>query len=173
MLFDLTEVLSGENKVIHREVPLELNAVTYQGEEFPVVAKTPVSLTVTHVSKKEVLIEAAADVTVRIPCDRCLADVDRRFHLSISRGFDLQIDEEARRRELDECSFLDGYKLDVDLMVFHEIILNWPMKILCREDCKGICRKCGKNLNEGACDCDMTELDPRMAKILDIFNNSR
>lgn len=173
MLFDLTEVLSGENKVIQREIPLELNAITYQQEEFPIVAKTPVSLTVTHVGKKEVLIEAEAKVTVCIPCDRCLADVDKVFHLNISRGFDLQVEGETRRRELDECSFLDGFQLDVDLMIFNEIILNWPMKVLCREDCRGICRKCGKNLNEGACDCDMTELDPRMAKILDIFNNSR
>ena len=92
MLFDLTEVLSGENKVIQREIPLELNAITYQQEEFPIVAKTPVSLTVTHVGKKEVLIEAEAKVTVRIPCDRCLADVGKVFHLNISRGFDLQVE---------------------------------------------------------------------------------
>ena len=46
------------------------------------------------------------------------------------------------------------------------------MKTLCREDCRGICRKCGRNLNEGDCGCDTVELDPRMAVIAEIFKNS-
>ena len=44
------------------------------------------------------------------------------------------------------------------------------MKVLCRENCKGICNRCGANLNLGSCKCDDAELDPRMSKILDIFN---
>ena len=61
------------------------------------------------------------------------------------------------------------YCLDVDRLIASELMVNLPMKVLCREDCKGICRKCGKNLNEGACGCDDSVPDPRMSVIQDIF----
>ena len=57
--------------------------------------------------------------------------------------------------------------------MYCEILVNWPMKTLCTEACKGICKKCGTNLNHSSCTCDTVELDPRMAKIRDIFNNTK
>ena len=66
--------------------------------------------------------------------------------------------------------YIHGYDLDVDELVYSEILVNWPLRVLCKEDCKGICSICGKNLNHGTCDCDHTDLDPRMAQIRDIFN---
>ena len=65
---------------------------------------------------------------------------------------------------------MTGSNLDVDRLIYDEILVNWPMKVLCREDCKGICRKCGTNLNYKPCSCDRTEPDPRMAAIQDVFN---
>ena len=66
--------------------------------------------------------------------------------------------------------YLIGFELDVDKLVYAEILVNWPMRVLCKDDCKGICKVCGMNLNKGACSCQRTELDPRMAAIQDIFN---
>ena len=65
---------------------------------------------------------------------------------------------------------MEGYHLDIDGLINNEILLNWPMKVLCNESCKGICKVCGKNLNEGDCGCDDLFPDPRMAAIKDIFN---
>ena len=61
--------------------------------------------------------------------------------------------------------------MDTDRLVYDEILIGFPMKVLCREDCRGICAVCGANLNEGECGCDRTVPDPRMAVIRDIFNN--
>ena len=72
---------------------------------------------------------------------------------------------------LEEKDYIDGYNLDVDQLVHDEALLVWPERILCKEDCKGLCTTCGQNLNDGSCDCERTDLDPRMAKILDIFSN--
>ena len=72
--------------------------------------------------------------------------------------------------EMEETDYLIGFELDVDKLVYAEILVNWPMKVLCKEDCKGICKVCGMNLNKGTCDCRRTELDPRMAAIQDIFS---
>ena len=77
---------------------------------------------------------------------------------------------EGRIEDLDETDFVIGYNLDVDKLVYSEILVNWPMKTLCREDCKGICRKWGANLNCKTCSCDSFEPDPRMAAIQDIFH---
>ena len=71
---------------------------------------------------------------------------------------------------MDEQPFLNGYNLDVDQLVCNELLLSLPMKVLCREDCKGICNRCGANLNIETCDCDTRALDPRMSVIQDIFN---
>ena len=108
---------------------------------------------------------------VQIPCDRCLKEVDVDFHLQIEKHVDLDTDTEKPDQELDESNFIDGYNLDVDKLLYNEILIGWPMKILCSEDCKGICNVCGQNLNEGDCDCEDTSLDPRMSVIRDLFKN--
>ena len=68
---------------------------------------------------------------------------------------------------------MDGFHLDVETLVHNEILMNWPMKILCKEDCRGICPVCGQNRNQGDCGCDTFVPDPRMAVIQDIFNKSK
>ena len=74
-------------------------------------------------------------------------------------------------KELDEKNYIDGYNLDVDKLLYNEILIGWPMKVLCSEDCKGICNTCGQNLNKGTCNCEDTSLDPRMSVIRDVFKN--
>ena len=74
------------------------------------------------------------------------------------------------KEQLDENNYIAGYELDVDALIADEMVLQWPMKILCKEDCKGICKVCGTNLNKSTCDCDQTVPDPRMAVFSDIFN---
>ena len=73
--------------------------------------------------------------------------------------------------ELDETNYIDGCSLDVEQLVRNELLVGWPTKVLCSDDCKGICSVCGQNLNEGTCDCEDTSLDPRMSAIRDVFKN--
>ena len=68
---------------------------------------------------------------------------------------------------------MEGYQLNVDSLISNEIFTCWPLKVLCREDCKGLCRVCGKDLNEGECGCDTFVPDPRMAAIMDIFRENK
>ena len=49
-----------------------------------------------------------------------------------------------------------------DEVVISDIILNYPQKYLCKDDCKGLCPECGKNLNEGDCGCNKTQVDSRL-----------
>ena len=172
MLINLTDVLSCEEKVVKRTVETELKSFTADLGSFPLSEEKPLELTLTNLGDDKLLIEGRAEFRTVIPCDRCLADVEVRIPLSISREVDMKQTAEGRIEDLDETDFIIGYNLDTEKLVYGELLVNWPMKTLCREDCKGICRKCGKDLNEGPCGCDTVELDPRMAVIAEIFKNS-
>ena len=88
----------------------------------------------------------------------------------IDRKLDMKQTDKERVENLDENDYLTGMDLDVDRLVYLEVLMSWPLKVLCREDCKGICSRCGKNLNKGFCGCAEEPKDPRMAAISDIFS---
>ena len=62
-------------------------------------------------------------------------------------------------------SVFDGQAIDVDEMVKEQILLAVPTRMLCREDCKGICPECGTDLNVGECKCVKDDIDPRWAAL--------
>jgi len=66
---------------------------------------------------------------------------------------------------LDEHGEIDTDKIDLDEYIRDYAVLAVPMKNLCSEDCKGLCPKCGKNLNEGTCNCSEENIDPRWESI--------
>ena len=75
------------------------------------------------------------------------------------------------RQESDTIIEVPGMKLDVDELVYTEVVLSLPTKHLCKDTCKGLCDMCGKNLNEGDCDCVKTEIDPRLSALADLLKN--
>ena len=172
MLINLTDVFTEEVKSVVREVPLELTEVDFQGERFKILDKSPVKLRLSGSGTGKDLVEADAEVKVAMKCDRCLKDVAKKFDLHISA--EVISPERANEDEAEEQSgFMYGYQLDVDSLISNEIFTCWPLKVLCREDCKGLCRVCGKDLNEGECGCDTFVPDPRMAAIMDIFRENK
>ncbi|HKM04153.1 MAG TPA: DUF177 domain-containing protein [Lachnospiraceae bacterium] len=172
MLVNLTDILSSENLVIHKMIEIELDSIDYLTEKFVLIEKEPLNLTLTNMGSKKVLIEGKIRLVLRMNCDRCLKDVNIVFDLALSRMVVAPGEEKADEDE-EEQSFMDKYHLDVDELVYSEIMMNWPMKVLCAESCKGICKKCGNDLNDGDCGCDTFVPDPRMAVIKDIFKGNK
>lgn len=171
MLINLSDVLSEQHKTVEETVPMEMEGVQLQSGAFPIVGKEPVHVVVSHVKDRELRIKAEGKIQVMIPCDRCLKDVNQEFVLDIEKYVDLNVSDAELVEGLDESNFIDGYHLDVDKMLFNEILIGWPTKVLCSEDCKGICNVCGQNLNLGTCNCEDTGLDPRMSVVRDLFKN--
>lgn len=171
MLINLSDVLSEQHKTVEETVSLEMEELQMQSGLFPIVHKEPVHVIVTHIKSKELRIKAETKVDVIIPCDRCLEDVRQELVLDFEKYVDLNMTDADLKEGLDESNFIDGYHLDVDKMLFNEILIGWPTKVLCSEDCKGICNVCGQNLNMGTCNCDETGLDPRMSVVRDLFKN--
>lgn len=170
MLIDLSEVMSVPDKILQVEAESEQDCLILHGETCFFKKKNPLKLTVTNLGKKRVLVEGETDLILKIPCSRCLEAVSVPFEINYKREFDFG-DEQSET--LKETSYIDGYNLDTDLLIYEEVLLDFPMKVLCREDCKGICSNCGQNLNKRDCGCDRTSFDPRMSAIRDIFNNQK
>ena len=171
MLINLSDVLSDQYKTVEETVPLTMDTIRMKSGEYPIVKSGPVHVRVEYVKGKELLICADTGLETLIPCDRCLEDVRREFVLNVTKHVDVGLSDAELTEELDESNFIDGYHLDVDKLLYNELLSEWPEKTLCREDCKGLCKVCGQNLNTGSCDCEETGLDPRMSVVRDLFKN--
>ena len=169
MIIDISKVVKSINKEVSEEVSIELTSFESRLGDFPILQKSPVVLTITNQENKTLFIRGAVDVTLSIPCGRCLEEVPTQICFDIDKKLDIT-DGALLDDEMEENDYLIGFELDVDKLVYAEILVNWPMKVLCKEDCEGICKVCGANLNKGDCGCQRTELDPRMAAIQDIFS---
>ena len=169
MLINLTELFTREGKEKDVTVKLDSSHMKIPDGDCQVAEAEPVRLHIENMGDKTLEVRGEAVFSLMIPCDRCLEPVKCPFYLSIERTLDLKMSEEERIAALDEQPYLQGYNLDVDQLVRDELLLNLPMKVLCDEDCKGICNRCGANLNHETCDCDRSVPDPRMSVIQDIF----
>ena len=100
-------------------------------------------------------------------CDRCAAEFDRDLEIPIDA---VLVSELANEENEDEWVFpLEADAADLDDIVRTVFVLNMDSKLLCKEDCKGLCCRCGKNLNDGPCGCQK-ELDPRFAALRQLLD---
>ena len=169
MKIDVSAIVKSVNKERQEAVSLEMESFESRLGSFPITVMSPIVLTIANHENKELTIRGSVELETRMMCDRCLTDVRTPVHFDIDKALTIREDGLVDE-EMEETDYLIGFELDVDKLVYAEILVNWPMKVLCKDDCKGICKVCGKNLNKGACNCQKTELDPRMAAIQDVFN---
>ena len=168
MLINLTDIFQSEQKISEQEVLFTPDEVTSFGETVQIVRKEPSIMKLSNEGKGKIAVTGHMDLTLAMVCDRCLKPME----VSVSFDYEEHITEDGltNPEDADEFFYMDGSKFDVDQYLGNEILINWPPKVLCKDDCKGICKVCGKDLNLGECGCDDFVPDPRMAVIKDIFN---
>ncbi len=172
MFIHLSDVFTSEGKRLDVNAELETTSFDNGRERFEIICKSPVSIVITHLEAGKILVKAELQLTLQAACDRCLTEVPVQLKLHTERIV-LSPELAADAEEADDQGFVDGYELDVEAFVHDMIIGNWPAKILCKEDCKGICPVCGQDRNVRDCGCDSFVPDPRMAVIQDIFNANK
>ncbi|MBR5944235.1 MAG: DUF177 domain-containing protein [Lachnospiraceae bacterium] len=172
MLFDLSDVLTTEGKTAKIEVKPEVGTVSYQGNSYEKKESEPFFLTATNLGVGKVIVEGDFKLRLSGECDRCLTDTEFTVEAHVEREID-DCKGEDRGPDDENTDVLKGNLLDVETLINNEIFMNLPDKVLCKPDCKGLCPKCGANLNERDCGCDTFVPDPRMAAIKDIFNAKR
>jgi len=103
---------------------------------------------------------ADVDAVLECTCARCLKDFEKHVHTRVETTLS---DREQDSDDPDKY-LLEGDAVDADEIILTDFILNMDQRVLCREDCKGLCQKCGADLNEGPCACKK-EIDPRLAAL--------
>ncbi len=105
------------------------------------------------------VLEAKAKVDYETECARCLKPITGQCEIDFVREVALKL--ESKDEEGEYILVNENSCLSIDEAIKEEIILSLPLRSLCKEDCKGLCPKCGCNKNETECSCVLKEPDPR------------
>lgn len=124
---------------------------------------------------KEIDAQVRAVADILAPCGRCLESV--RLHLDLAFAEAFRPGEEPgsgdEPGEGDKVvTYFQGDTIDLSSSVAENIVLNLPMKPLCRSDCRGLCPRCGCNLNVESCKCPVEIGDPRLAVLGDLLKTN-
>ena len=98
-----------------------------------------------------VMLDFMADFTLHACCDRCLIEFEHSFSFEFSHILVRSLNSSGD--EYDDYIVTESDKLDMDELALTDCLLQLPSKMLCKEDCKGLCPVCGTDLNENKCNC--------------------
>ena len=109
------------------------------------------------------------DVTTHatLVCDRCLSEFGYDIETPLAALIVMDDSDEFEDEEVIEVP-ASSLHIDITKFVRDTIALALPFKILCKEECQGLCAQCGTNLNESSCDCDTSSIDPRWNKLKEL-----
>ena len=160
MLLGLSKIIDSPGASIPFSTSVDLSDLRY-GNSFPVTEPVVANGQVRNTAGVLVM-TGSIETTIHGTCDRCANDFDREIFFPIDV---VLVTEMANEENEDERVFpLEGDSADLDDIVRTVFVLNLDSKLLCKEDCQGLCHRCGKNLNDGPCNCQK-ELDPRFAAL--------
>ena len=160
MLLGLSKIIDCPGASVSFTTSVDLSDLQY-GQSFPVSEPVQVSGTVRNTAGV-LMMSGPIATTIHGICDRCATefDSDVEFPLDV-----VLVTELSHEENEDEWVFpLEGDSADLEDIVRTVFVLNFGSKLLCKPDCKGLCCQCGKNLNNGPCDC-RKEPDPRFAAL--------
>ncbi len=163
MSIDLRSVFSGKTQSIPIDEKFDFSDLEVSGIN-PI--SSPISVVGSVFMRAEVVrLEATASFVYKAPCDRCCAITEKTFEIPIDH---IIVNSSA---DEDESDFIvsENMELDLEDLIRSDIILGLPFLFLCKEDCKGLCPKCGKNLNTEECICK-PEVDERWAKLSEFYD---
>lgn len=132
-----------------------------EGEGIRLLSKIGIDLQVTRVLK-EVTVTGNVQLSIQTSCSRCVEPV--RIELSpyvslVLSPADKISDEDD---DLEHETYRDD-EIDLSNYLMEQIAISLPVKVVCNEDCKGLCAICGTNLNQETCTCESEKVDPRFA----------
>lgn len=164
MKIDLTSLFNGSNEVISIDYTLNLADLTYS-------TYNPINngaLIKGSVCQKADVVYLDISVSFQFDgvCDRCADEISKNMVFALNK---ILVPDLANDVDYDDYIVVENGVLDLDELVTEEIQLFLPSKMLCKEDCKGLCFKCGKNLNYEKCNCKK-DVDPRMSALLQLLD---
>ena len=160
MLLELGKIIECPGQSVPFSAVVDLSDLKY-GNSYPVSEPVKADGVVRNTAG---VLEMTGSIKTCIHgvCDRCASPFDREVRLPLDVVLVTELADEDHE---DERVFpLEGDSADLEDIIRTVFVLNMDSKLLCKEDCKGLCCRCGKNLNEEACTCQK-EIDPRLAAL--------
>ena len=166
MTLDLRPLLRGETDCINIDYTLVPEKI--QGVEF----KDAVIKGCVTDSAGYMRLVISAEVEYSSECARCLEPVSGVFKMDFERTVsdEKTLSKEAIEENDGEYAIMVDGRLNIDEELLEELLLMFPQKLLCSEDCQGLCPRCGKPKKIG-CECDTREIDPRLAVLKNFFKD--
>ena len=165
MLLGLRQIMDSPGATVSFSVSADLSDLLY-GNSYPVSEPVLASGTVRNTAGVLVM-KGSLTTCLHGVCDRCASAFDQDVEIPIDV---VLVQELADEDNEDEWVFpLVEDSADLDDIIRTVFVLNMDSKLLCKPDCKGLCCRCGKNLNDGKCDCQK-ELDPRFAALRQLLD---
>ena len=165
MLLGLSKIIDCPGASVPFAVSIDLSDLLY-GESYP-VSEPVLAEGMVRNTAGVLVMTGSLHTTIHGVCDRCATDFDKyvEFPLDV-----VLVTELSNEENEDEWVFpLEGDSADLEDIVRTVFVLNFDSKLLCKDDCKGLCCKCGTNLNHGPCNCQK-ELDPRFAALRQLLD---
>lgn len=164
MLFDVKPILHTPGRQLDFRFELDLSDVEFSGR-YPISRPVAVAGTVRNTAGVLEL-SMTAKTTLDAVCDRC----GKAFAQEKEISYGCLLAEELQHEDNDEIVLLEDGCVDVGDLARTAFILGMDTKTLCSEDCKGLCPRCGADLNLGPCSCKK-ETDPRLAVLAKLLEN--
>ena len=168
MVIDINPILKGEKTEIDVCFELSLEDVI---DDIEFSDNSSVSGYVKDMAGY-ITLSLKADAKYRTHCARCLADISCSKTIVFEKTVVTDVNQLQNDENDDYIIAEDGF-LDVNDALTEQVLLETPMKHLCREDCKGLCPKCGKDLNAEPCNCDTAEPDPRFEVLRKLLESNK
>ncbi|AOY77355.1 YceD family protein [Clostridium formicaceticum] len=168
--FDLNTIKRGEHDKLNIDFTVDLDNINYYGDVLKVIRPIHVLGTIYSVGKK-IFLSCNIETELEVHCGRCL----KPFTHLLKNNIDVELVEEEKLEDNDDLEDIAIYRdnsIDFNEMIKEQIIMNLPMKVVCSEDCKGLCKTCGKDLNLEECKCNQDSednIDPRFAKLKELL----
>lgn len=169
MFIEIEDLKQGP---LHVQHAFPIGEIKFFHEDAGLAKPVNVDFVLNH-KNRDLRVEGSLETGIRFRCSRCTKEFSKAFSADFDLTYLPQPRWSSEKAEIElkyedmEIAYYDGVAFDVNLMVLEQIELTIPMKFVCREDCRGLCYKCGSDLNEGPCPCSNEETDSRMSVLLE------
>jgi uncharacterized protein len=171
LLAVIIDLANSENFLEPLSFTVKADEIDLEGEPVKLHGDVKVSAELRK-SIVETDVKGKISARVLLECSRCLTGIEQNLEFPFEATFvDAEHFSDAKEKELSESdldvSTLENGNIDFTGLVREQILLNLPEQVFCREDCRGLCEKCGANRNLIDCNCEEKEIDPRWAALKD------
>lgn len=164
MKIDISDILKTDGASLHVEFDENFEDIRQYGD---IVLNAPVSMKATLTNSGGILkLDGRLKTHFTGKCSKCLKNVENDLDLKISETI-----VNGKTSDDIEAYTYEGKLVDLDRIIKDNIILSLPMKLLCQQNCKGICPVCGCDRNVKSCDCSQEDINPQMEALKKFFDN--